>query len=116
MPNFKCINKECPKCDTLLAINKVALRLDPIDKVLKPLKTILCSECNSPLQFQQNEFIPENNHVSVGRFKSMSPEEKKLAIKARSKADYERNHKKDAERKRAQFMTEVKQSFENPNQ
>ena len=116
MPNFKCVNKECPEYDILLAINKVSLKLDPSDKVLKPLKPVFCTECQKELVFQQNEAITEIKHVSVGRFKSMSSEEKKLAIKARSKADYEKNHKRESEIRRARFMDEVKQSFENPNQ
>ena len=108
MPNFKCNNIRCVKCDEVVFVHKLRWILDNSLNKLVPKDKLICLECKSQL-----EFIPEGGDIKCNllKFDSMEPHQKKAIMVKRNREHYEKHDKRRIDDMKAKILQENRDQF-----
>jgi len=98
MGNFKCVNKDCSEFKKEVTVPKVKYIFS--DGELIPKNPIKCKVCGKNL-----EHIPKKGLPEIGKFSSLSDQEKKRVLRERANKHYDKTGK---EQKRELFKTTMR--------
>lgn len=98
-----CNNKYCANHNVKIPIDEVIL-LSPYYTEKQRVDHTRCSKCNQPMCREEED---NNNTVFIGKFNSMSNEDKKNMLKKRAQEHYEKFDKETVERKKKQAICSI---------
>jgi Holliday junction resolvase RusA-like endonuclease len=89
---YKCTNEQCSLFGKEIVIEKMKYIYDEVQKEVVPKEPIICKECGNNLEYIKKDGPIE---VMIGRFSSMSQEQKRAAMKKRSQDHFKKTDKGD---------------------
>lgn len=105
MAKFKCNNDSCSLKDKEIIVSKIRWVWNKSINKLVPAELILCKECGQELVNIPNDTIP---NLCFNEFDSLSPEQKRAAIKKRSSDHFNKTDKGDLGRHKQRIMDDNK--------
>lgn len=107
MPNYFCINTDCPSNGAVVGVPRVKISIDKdgSTRITDPYgKNIVCDVCERPLQELKSA---GGYNVTVGKWSSMSDAQKKASIKKIADKDFQKHGREEKEFRKKQIVNRM---------